>query len=233
MRILVVLVASSIAHATPPMNPPITTLVGQLTLQHTRKCEKGVEEWVDPHYEIGFVRVVGENLAPLEGKLVVAEGEVTEIPVPPVVRDGSCPVPQMREDMVESKGGMRRRRGRNPMNGFRISKIRPFGGLSARRDGDEVEVRFTNELGRSLPIQITLHYEGCYGKPNTAQRVDNLTVEAGKSATVRFPVRVEQQGATPDRAIHAASTVQVSTPAAGIALVIDQRIDGPSACPKR
>jgi hypothetical protein len=229
--------APCLAHAdntTPPPNPPITTLVGQLTLQHTHQCKDRVDEWVDPHHEIGFVRVISDvPLTALEGKLVVAEGVVSEVPVPPVARDGSCPPAQMRSDMVMSKGGIRRMRsGALPFRGFRITRVRPLTGLTASRSADDVEVRFTNELSRPLPIKLTVHYEGCYGKPDTAQRIHSASVEPGKSLRARFPARVDQ-GAQPDRAIHAASTVQVTTPEAGIAMVIDQPLDGPSACPRR
>ena len=80
---------------------PSTTLLGVVTEQADRRCEAGRDVWVNPHLEVGFVRVVkgADLLRPNLGRAVVAEGaSVSPPPKPPekVYAPLECPEYQMR-----------------------------------------------------------------------------------------------------------------------------------------
>ena len=200
--------------------PRPITLVGELTEQHRRVCDAdGRERWVEPHFEIGFVRVrprAGLNLRPLLGRIVVAQGLVVPAPAarPPAasarstpreVSTGRCPEVQMRSDHVVSKGGLRRMPARTGalenLGEVELTRVGPFAGLRATPMSGKparVAVTFANALGRPLPSFIlTAHYEGCFGKPGSLERAHRTTLlAAGGVAKTRF--LAEEQGPSRD-----------------------------------
>ena len=67
-----------------PLLAPVT-LVGLLTEQGDRVCQKGEERWVNPRFEVGFSPItLAEHLSPPApdwiGRPVVVQGEVTPSP---------------------------------------------------------------------------------------------------------------------------------------------------------
>ena len=204
------------ADATPPAAPaarasaardgaPVRVL-GVLSRQHRRVCKppRGDESWVDPRLEVGFVPLVGnvERFAGLVGKLVVVEGTRAEPSAAPAADDEEiCPLYQMRSDMVVTKGGMRLRRARSAavaaLPALRVTSVREYRGLSVSRDGDRITVELRNELGAALSqLAVTVHYEGCRGKPGADARTERVaTLAPGATARLSFPALLD----TPDR----------------------------------
>lgn len=226
------LVTTAAAGAEAPA-PSTERLVGVLTKQAQKQCVAGEAEprWVNPYWEVGFVRVEptpGVDLAALEGRPVVVEGHSEALaPLPTVAHTGPCMVPQMRDDWQEGPAGMRVRRSfpvlRAPgqgsvpeePKGLRVTTARGFDGLAARVDGDALEVTVTNPLDQPLaPLAIVVHYEGCYGKPgSTARRHEVATLAPGKSATARFPLLDEDGERGSGGHVHAAYSVELQAPA--------------------
>jgi hypothetical protein len=180
------------------------TLVGLLTEQGHRGCEKGVETWTNPHFQVGFHPItLAEHLSPPApewiGQAVVVVGE--EAPEPswaPVTDDMTCPPMQARSDWIVSKGGIRLQRERAPEpTHLEAAKVAPFTALKVRVEGEKVLISFENTL--EVPIEnlfITAHYEGCYGKPNalTESRVLG-EVAVGAVVKAEVPARVMQEEA--------------------------------------
>lgn len=193
-----------------------TTLVGVLTKQATKQClAKWKHRWVDPHYQVGFVRIEpaqGLQLAPLVGQLVQVRGHAKVIRSAKVSHEGPCLAMQMRSDWVEGPSGMRIRRGsRVGFGGFHARTVRAIKPLSARRRGDQLLVSFKNTLKVSLgPTTLRLHYEGCYGKPGSMHEDRRFKrIKAGQTVTARFPAIGMRAGRGPGRTVHRATSVQV------------------------
>jgi hypothetical protein len=209
-----------------PASPP-ERLVGLLSEQAQKQCTRDSPEprWVNPWFEIGFTRVApaeGVELAAWKGKLVVVEGRREELPpLPKVEHAGPCAVMQMRSDYVEGPGGMRLHApsflgeptGRP--GGFRVTAVRAFEGLAARIDDDELVVTVTNPFDAPLaPLTVAVHYEGCYGKPGSTERRQEVPALApGQSVTLRFPVIAEQAERPAGRHVHTAYSVELRAPA--------------------
>jgi len=140
------------------------------------------ESWINKFRQVGFVRAVATpeldaELKAQMGKPVVARGRVTDrIPEgteQPPAEIGECPQYQMRSDWVVTAGGMRIQRSPSPaLPAFEVARVEPFDGLRAEIDGTELKVELTNTLGVALanPVEVIVHYEGCYGKPGTEYR---------------------------------------------------------------
>jgi hypothetical protein len=124
---------------------------------------------------------------------------------------------------------------------MRVQAAEEWPNLSAKVDKAKGEIAVTvkNDLG--APLLVTMHYEGCYGKPGTVAR--EQTVEPGQKArTLRFPLiaeRVyehEQKGIEAGRQLHAAQSISLSARAEGLTAAADAplRLLGvKSGCPAR
>lgn len=197
--------------------PPITVgerhaLVGVLSEQGHLKCEGGdgtpwgggEPVWTDPYPELGFVRLVppeGLDLASAMGRPVVALGAPAD--GPPPARPEGCYAMQMRDDWVYGKSGMRVKRTRAPHVAFRATAVQVLDTLLAAERiahgdgpaGDTVKLRLSNPFDRPLKaLRLTLHHEGCYGKPGaTAETARREALAPGESWTVTLPAFVDRK----------------------------------------
>lgn len=194
-----------------PLLAPVT-LVGLLTEQGDRVCQKGEERWVNPRFEVGFSPItLAEHLSPPApdwiGRPVVVQGEVTPSPRgAPVVDDATCPPMQMRSDWILSKGGIRLARGGTPPSAhYRVTSLAPFEGLQVRVEGDKALISFKNTLPVALEgVALRAHYEGCYGKPGTREVERPVgALAAGASHAAEVPALADER--------HVIASVQVVT----------------------
>lgn len=221
-----------------------TTLVGVLTKQAFKQClAKWKQRWVDPHYQVGFVRIEpakGLKLAPLVQQIVQVRGHSKFIPAKKVKNEGTCMAMQMRSDWVEGPSGMRiRRSSKVGFGGFHARLLRPIKPLSARRRGDRLQVRFKNTLKVPLgKTTLRLHYEGCYGKPGSMHEDRSFKrIKAGQTVTAHFPAVGRRAGRGPGRSVYRASSVQVlsDTDKSVVAFDLDWRLRGKDlklGCPR-
>lgn len=221
-------------------------LVGVLTLQHAEQCDGTWEsEWVDPHYEVGFTRIVpakGLDLSAWVGKLVIVRGRAAPMPAVTVKSTGECPARQARSDWIFAKNGVRLRRTwpQDLPAAFTPSAVTAFEGLTVRRDGDSLHLRFTNTL-RDVTldsVEVVVHYEGCYGKPNTQTRHAKLGMIApGASVDVELPSLAIDEDMGRGRTVHRAWSVQATCMNAGIVFAVDAGLSlfesGAVDCPDR
>jgi len=173
-------------------------LLGRISLQHVQVCLGNQdEEWVDPHYEAGFVRLVTRwdlTLKALEGKAALLWGKVdTDKHFPHPGHKGHCPERQTRMDWILSKNGMRllRKIPQLRPGSFSVVRAQAFDGLGVKLDGEEILVTLTSHLPVDLSdLELVVHYEGCYGKPDSVAKSQSFGVlSAGKTVTARFPTR--------------------------------------------
>lgn len=199
-------------------------VVGVLHRRGLYVCKDGEPpdrgRWVDVHPVVGFVPLIaGQQLnagaESLYGKPVAVHGRVREgRPLVPEPGTAPCMFPmQMRSDYVNSPDGMRVQRKPQPLAAFAPSRIAHYDGLSARATDAGVEVTFVNRLGRALtsPLVLRAHYEGCYGKPGTAEieRRAEQGLADGKSFTTTFP-RIETRSDRPERRqVHSLASIEV------------------------
>ncbi|HLD44425.1 MAG TPA: hypothetical protein VJC18_03235 [bacterium] len=204
-------------------------LIGRLTQQSY--CQE--KKWVDPHFEIGFVPIVLDtktDVSAFTQKMVIATGTIDQsLPLKKLFIGSACDEEaQSRSDWVWGKGGSVRvlravpawMRPKLKWNEFetsaiRVASINPFTGLQVRLEGTVVVVAFTNLTGRELKnLSLKAHYEGCYGKPMTAEQETIFPVVAAeKKVTTTFPqiyVNPEKLS-TPlgDRSEHVISSLQI------------------------
>lgn len=220
-------------------------LVGVLSEQHQQRCLPGRQEWVDAHDEVGFVRLVAPAArarvwAALRGKLVVARGrEAAGFKPARIEHTGECPQAQMRSDMVWARQGFRLRRAGAPaLVAFETSRVEPMTGLTLARSDEKITIAFRNTLGRTLDrVVLTLHYEGCHGKPGSdtsehrAGRLAN-----GASTSVELPAFVTRPGRPGQARVHRAFSLQLSATAPGVHFDLDRRLADEGAavpCPAR
>lgn len=207
--------------------PPIAlgerqALLGTISEQAPSTCEGDATRWGPSYYEAGFVRLVpgpqidaAKHLAPLAGRPAVVLG--APLDGPPPARGGRCELAQARSDWVPGKNGWRVQRLPTPSVAFRVDAVHPLGPelLSAKRvspaggpDTDDViEIRLVNPLDRPLTgLELTVHHEGCYGKPgSTARSVPSWALDPGDAWTVRLPAYVAE--ARPRGRWHAAAAI--------------------------
>lgn len=221
-------------------------LVGVLTIQHIEQCNGGWDsEWVDPHHEVGFVRLIpgkGIDLKAWEGKLVMVRGRSAPLPVVEVKNTGECPARQARNDWVFAKNGVRLQRSwpRSPPAAFAVAEVKAFDGLTVRREGETLHLRFTNPFpGVTLDsVELQVHYEGCYGKPNTRTRHAKLGMIApGAHVDVELPVLSIDEDGHRGRTVHRAWSVQATTLSEGYHFALDAPMrlfeSGAVDCPDR
>ncbi|MBW2701460.1 MAG: hypothetical protein JRF33_11645 [Deltaproteobacteria bacterium] len=226
VALLSIFSATAWAAGPPPRSTSeVRYLLGRVSEQYVQVCLGDQnEEWVDPHFEAGFVRLIpgaGVNLATLAGKLALLEGRVDpnrHFPHPG--HKGDCPGRQARMDWIFAKRGVRLLRslaqGVIRPESFNIAKAKSFTGLSVTRKGDRLKVRFTNTLPLALSdVELLMHYEGCYGKPGTmVQSKSFANLLTGKTVGAEFPVHLRREsGKNPrpghDRSRHVAYSLQI------------------------
>lgn len=212
-------------------------LVGVLTEQGHLECKGGdgppwgggEEVWRDLYPEVGFVRLVppaGFETAALNGELVIALGKPADGPTP--ARPSGCNAMQMRSDWVYGKSGMRVKRTRPPHVAFVANAVQPTAMLTAERVSqprgpvtDTLKIRLTNPFDRPLSgLVLTLHHEGCYGKPGaTAETARRATLAPGETWTADLPAFVSQRQGRGHW--HAAAAITLDATAEHVAFDLD------------
>ncbi|MCB9551501.1 MAG: hypothetical protein H6705_06390 [Myxococcales bacterium] len=222
--------------------PTTHALFGVVTEQAPLHCDRGApgdpptERWGAPYYEIGFVRLVDPAFdpKPLVGRPVLALGTPRDGPAPD--RPDNCLAHQMRSDWIYGKSGIRVRRTHPPHTAFHPSSVTPLGAevLSAHRTGDQIEITFHNPLDRPLTdLVLTLHHEGCYGKPLAAERAAATpALPPGEAFTARLPAIVDIEGRRGTHHAAAAVTITATGEAVGFDLDVPLAALGAAvACP--
>lgn len=250
--------ADAAAPAKPAVAPPAggaaptattaTTAAGRVVLlgvasrQHRHVCDPPMtERWVDPHIEVGWIELVGPHATeaePLLGKLVVVEGAAAPAPDRPRNGDSmSCPGHQMRDDWVLSSSGMRIRRDRSAaaraLVALRPERVREYRGLEIRRNGGDLAITFRNDLGVEMRrLTLTLHYEGCHGKPGRTERAQTVErLAPGAETRITFPAAVRLADGPPGRAEFAAHSLQLDAEGP---VTLDADVSTPTVeCPDR
>lgn len=229
--------------------PEAAMLVGVVHAAGTRVCREGQPEaWLDPHMEIGFTRLVSGAPIAAGSLPTIAHGQVlASAPAAPVAAPADavpCPQAQMRSDWVESPDGFRVRRGDGPgIAAFEVARTEPFEGLRVALAGDELELRLVNTLPRALagPVTVSVHYEGCYGKPGTTTRtlVAEAGLEPGAELSGRLPSHAREERVRgrghDETAIHAADSVSIEARGDDIHFDFDVQLDALGAavtCPR-
>jgi hypothetical protein len=192
-------------------------LVGVLTEQADRKCTgKDEAEWVNRHYEVGFVPIVARKrkLKRHVGKVVVIRGKVArKYQRKAVAHSGDCPAMQMRSDWIAGLHGMRvRRSGGVGFGAFKARRIKRFRSLKTKRQGDELLVTLRNPFRMNLGhMQVRVHYEGCYGKPGRTVLSDSRPeLRRRGKMQVRFPLIIEKNRAGRGQVSYAAASLELS-----------------------
>ncbi len=247
-RALHLLLAATVAVLLAPAalaRPAQELLVGVLSEQWARRCTAKGDEWVDPHLEVGFVRLQPARGAPLEKARdlpVVARGRAlssVKSARARVVDTAPCEQAQMRSDWVHARSGFRIRRPGTRPAGFAADRVERWDGLVLSRAGERISVKLKNTLGRRLDgVVLTMHYEGCYGKPGSlAEQRRFATLAPGDSVESDFPVlkRLPAGSASPRGGVHAAHSVQLDGRGEAITFDLDLGIPPELAvtCPAR
>ena len=205
-------------------NSQPTVLVGVLSEQWDRVCNGTQEaDWIRPHLEAGFVRLIPNpkvKLKPFLKKTVVLRGHVPKDYKLEAVKDtGECPALQARSDWIFGKTRVRlwrnRAQGSKSILYFQAAKAEEFTGLKVKKVGDKLEVTFENVFSKPLPeLVVTLHYEGCYGKPGSFSNSKKLgTLAPGQKVTSSFGLfySKEMQGRLQGMQHHFPYSIQITT----------------------
>jgi hypothetical protein len=208
---MTVLIGLGLGLAAPRANagapPPKTVqLVGLLTEQHQQRClpDRKVE-WIDPHFQVGFVRLLpaaGVSLREHVGKIVIVTGRVQPgyVPTKPV-HTGDCPPMQMRMDFVVAREGWRVKRGKAPRPpAFVVTGVKPVEAIALTQKGAQITLKVTNAFGVPLRgLTITAHYEGCKGRSASESNGQGLpgVLRPGKDYAMDIPAVIREEGAKP------------------------------------
>lgn len=218
--------------------PKPVRVLGFLTEQADKQCVDGRVEWVNPHPEVGFTRVVGTDVAleALQKRAVIVTGREAKDAAPPVKYDPECPMMQMRSDWVEGRDGIRVERVGRGVAAMHVTSAAPWDGLAAKVKKGALVVTLKEDLG--APVSVTVHYEGCYGKPGATART--LAAKPGKA--LRFPLADDELHDKPRKGMeegiarHVPVSVTLSGDVPGLVLALDLPLWalGVSVeCPKR
>lgn len=220
-------------------------LVGFVTQQGQKRCLKEWrEEWLDLHHQVGFTRLTGTPSAKaFEGKIVVVTGvEDKPFKWPSVpAHEVECPVPQMRSDWVEGKGGIRVRRADSPFANFKHSSIEELKGLTVTLQDQPVgppklNIRYHNHLMPLGNVTLTVHYEGCYGKPGSTSDTHKVgSLGTGDSFSHALAAIVSRDK-NPRGKTYRAASIQLRAEAPGLHLDFDVPLSAWQAgvsCPSR
>jgi hypothetical protein len=206
--------------------------VSQTGVEH---CPKEFDDtkWLDVRSTLGFIPTSGASLETWMGKPVLAKGQA--IPAPQVrskVEPTPCPMMQMRSDWANSPQGMRVDRQNHPaIEHFFVTSAEPLEILKVTREGDELVVEFGNPLPFELvEVGLTVHYEGCYGKPGSMHRSSTAKpLPVGETMIERFSITAEDEPPEglrkggPTARVHLANSLELSARpvAAGPTLHVD------------
>jgi hypothetical protein len=206
------------------------TVVGVIHQDGQRICDaRGHETWVDLHYVVGFTPLVLDEatspaVAALHRRPANVVGRVQALPPSAAVPSGGeCPVHQMRSDWVLTAEGVRIPRGPRAAEGVGVLRVAPFEGLQVARAGDTLTLALTNPFDVPLEgeLVLTVHYEGCFGKPGadvrSSTRPDPLP--PGETWQVEAPALVHDAAGQPGRQVFRADSIEVR--AAGNGIVFD------------
>jgi hypothetical protein len=192
-------------------------LVGVLGETGSVDCPDGMtQRWSNVRPVIGWTPVTMVQPPPIElfDRPVLARGEPTsdEHRALEIADAKECPIAQMRSDMVETPRGMRlRREPATSMPHFRVDELRPLAELEVEEIDGKLAVEFRNPLPVELRgVTLVMHYEGCHGKPGTAQETSAfgaLAVGAGMRAS--FPLLVDAERGPGRLEPHRASSLQI------------------------
>ncbi len=214
--------------APPTARPGEITLIGVVGQHGFESCTPtGERTWLHVTPTIGAVRVGGvpqQEAARWMGQPVVAFGRVATAPAVAALELTPCPPMQMRSDWVSTPQGIRIQRGSSPdFSYFEVRQLRALTELTARRDGDEVVVTWTNPLGdAATDLQLTLHYEGCYGKPGTDARDERWPrIDVGQAVTARWPSSTDAPTTRRGTPLHVARSVSVTASVEGVVFDLD------------
>ena len=207
------------------------TVVGVIHQDGQRICDgRGNEEWVDLYYLAGFTPLVLDDamtraVAALHRRPVIVEGHVqSPPPTDPVPNAGECPQYQARSDWVFTSEGVRIPRGPRAAEGVAATRVVPFEGLKVARAGATLQAWLTNSFEVPLTkLAITVHYEGCFGKPGSDERTSlrDEPLPPGQAWHVEAPAILEDPQGPPGRQLFRADSVEVRAAAEGIAFDFD------------
>jgi hypothetical protein len=208
------------------------TVVGVIHQDGQRVCDaRGHETWVDLHYVVGFTPLVLEEatspaVAALHRRPAIVVGRVQAPPSSTAVPSaGECPAYQMRSDWVLTAEGVRIPRGPRAAEGVAVERAAPFEGLKVARAGDMLTLALTNPFDVPLEgeLVLTVHYEGCFGKPGadvrSSTRPDPLP--PGETWQVEAPALLHDAAGQPGRQLFRAHSIEVRAAGKGIAFDLD------------
>lgn len=206
--------------------------VGVIHQDGQRICDgRGHEQWVDLRYEVGFTPLVvdegrTQDVSQLHKRAAIVFGHVQEPPpANPVPSTGECPLYQMRSDWVVTAEGIRIPRGSRAAVGIAVERIVPFEGLAIERAGDTLKLALTNALEVPLAdkITLTLHYEGCFGKPGSTVRseIRDGELAPGDTWRVELPAFVEDPTGPDGRQLFRADSIELHAEGKGVAFDFD------------
>ncbi len=181
-------------------------LVGTLTEQWTPHCRQKSEgdyelEWIDPHYEVGFVRLIFDskmNVADFLGKVVIVKGHpVAGYGRPDTDAAIECDESQRRADFVTAKNGVRFKRNWPAAvantAAWAVAAIELFP-VSWRAASENLSVDLQSPFPEDLQdVVITAHYNSCpgYGKMASMTRVKKFQrIKANQAVSLDFPALI-------------------------------------------
>ena len=207
-------------------------LFGTLHRLGTKRCtSRDTSEWDDVHLRAGFVRLTGDtkSIRDLVDEPVLVFGSVGAAGRPQLPRTSStCPPFQSRSDWIDSPDGILLRRDDGAeISEFRVRAGRQFDGISARREGADVVLELANPLGEALETAtLTVHYEGCYGKPLTHREPHDLgRVGASEKKSARALAEARVTKGNRSDLLHVARSVQLTGRAPDVYFDLDVRLE--------
>ncbi len=223
-----------------PGNEWFLGFVSQTGVEH---CASEFEPtWLAVQSTLGFISTSGQSLDAWMAKPVLATGQAIPAPkleLAPETTPKPCPIMQMRSDWVNTPQGLRiDHQGHPAIEHFFVSSAEPLTQLVVTREGDELVVEFTNPLPFELAeFAMTIHYEGCYGKPGSTQQSRAAKpLAVGERRTERFPMLAEQTSAEigerkggPAAHVHLAKSLELSAKPGPGAPTLHVDLDAPFA----
>ncbi len=189
---------------------------------------------VDPSTVTKNRVVVARGIAPKAAAAKTETADPEELNAGDGRSPANCMPMQMRDDWISTPDGIVvRRGGLAPVAAIEASSLSEWKGISftASDDGTTGTVKLTDDMGRAaIGLEITAHYEGCYGKPGSTSQRAVVDLLANASVESTFPLYVDDDakalGATDSDAasggrIYRLSTLQVSGGEAPIHYAVD------------
>ena len=213
-----------------------TVLIGVLTRQGVESCDPVTHKsvWSDLHWEVGWVRLDVDALAldtldELEGEAVVVKGKVvTATPPSPTNMGGSrCEMEQMRSDWVRGPTGVRMWSGAaTTFSRLKATSVEQLSIVGAVEKG-ALKVTWKHPKGVDpADLAFSMHYEGCFGKPNSHDSDAWKGRSDAKHALSRvFPLHYgDRSKGKHERSSYGASTLRVRSTTAPVQVDLDLSI---------